>query len=160
MENGQIVRLSWAMVSQEDEEGAGSETVQALTENTMPHLDFYDPQTQFLVYHTQTAIYFDYGAGETRQTFRCDQTWGGRVMDTVDVRYQDGAVWFSDCDAEGGQGGRYYRYDVENRAVEELDGPFDPGPEPLEPADPARIFDRGMYQPTHTYSLWSNALVC
>ena len=160
VENGQIVRLSWAMVSQEDEEGAGSETVQALTENTMPHLDFYDPQTQFLVYHTQTAIYFDYGAGETRQTFRCDQTWGGRVMDTVDVRYQDGAVWFSDCDAEGGQGGRYYRYDVENRAVEELDGPFDPGPEPLEPADPARIFDRGMYQPTHTYSLWSNALVC
>ncbi len=160
VENGQIVRLSWAMVSQEDEEGAGSETVQALTENTMPHLDFYDPQTQFLVYHTQTALYFDYGAGETRQTFRCDQTWGGRVMDTVDVRYQDGAVWFSDCDAEGGQGGRYYRYDVENRAVEELDGPFDPGPEPLEPADPARIFDRGMYQPTHTYSLWSNALVC
>ncbi len=160
VENGQIVRLSWAMVSQEDEEGAGSETVQALTENTMPHLDFYDPETQFLVYHTQTSLYFNYGGSHTQETFRCDQTWGRRVLDRVDVRFFDGAVLFSDCAVEGGQEGRYYCYNVEERTVEELDGPFDPEPELLAPADPARIFDQGMYQPTHTYSLWSNALRC
>lgn len=135
-------------------------TAQALTENTMPHLDFYDPETQFLVYHTQTSLYFNYGGSHTQETFRCDQTWGRRVLDRVDVRFFDGAVLFSDCAVEGGQEGRYYCYNVEERTVEELDGPFDPEPELLAPADPARIFDQGMYQPTHTYSLWSNALRC
>ena len=135
-------------------------TAQALTENTMPHLDFYDPETQFLVYHTQTSLYFNYGGSHTQETFRCDQTWGRRVLDRVDVRFFDGAVLFSDCAVEGGQEGRYYCYNVEERTVEELDGPFDPEPELLAPADPARIFDQDMYQPTHTYSLWSNALRC
>ena len=132
-------------------------TAEPLTENTMPHLDFYDVETRFLVYHTRTGVYFNYGGSHTQETFRCNQTWGRRVMGTVDVRFREGAVYFSDCAAEGGGEARYYRYDVEERTVRELDGPFEPAPELLAPADPAGIFEKG---PSHTYSLWSNALVC
>lgn len=135
-----------------------------LTENTMPHLDFYDPETQFLVYHTQTGLYFNYGGSEAQErfrqeAFRCNRNEGERVMAAVDVRYHDGEVWFSDCATDGSEI-RYYTYDIAEHTIREQDGPFDPEPGLLAPADPKRIFEQGQYQPSHTYSLWSNALVC
>lgn len=155
VKDGAVKRLSWTLVSRTWEAAAPAEENTApLTENTMPHLDFYDPETRFLVYHTRTGVYFRYEDGG--EEFHVDTAQGERVVTTVDVRPSD-EVWFSDCFPDG-SGSRYYQYDVQQRSIQTLDGPFTPGPEPLRAADPDRIFDQGMYQPSHTYSLWSNAL--
>lgn len=132
-----------------------AEDARPLTENTMPHLDFYDSETRFLVYHTRTGLYFHYG--DSGEEFHVDTAQGERVMAAVDVRWNDGEVWFSDCFTNGDEIG-YYKYAIQGRSVQKLNKPFDPEPELLSPADPRRIFDQGMYQPSHTYSLWSNAL--
>lgn len=122
VKSGEITRLSWAMTS-------GNDTLytempvysQPLTENTMPTLDYYDPEREFLLYHTLDTAYFYYGDALVEE-YHADQSEGKRVIWRCDVSGDEQTVYLSDVfDDREGREERFYAWDIEKRELRAVD---------------------------------------
>ncbi|MCI9402607.1 MAG: peptidoglycan DD-metalloendopeptidase family protein [Oscillospiraceae bacterium] len=95
--------------------------VQHLTTNTMPTLDYYDPERGFLLYHTPETAYFYYEKERECIPFYPDQVNGSRVLGRCDVSEDGKLVYLSEVLREGGADERFCAWDIGEKRIIDLD---------------------------------------
>lgn len=86
-----------------------------LTERTMPTLDYYDPDREFLLYHTLDTAYFHYG--DAVEEFQAGE---GRVLWRCDVSGDEQTVYLSHVLAEGAREEKCCAWDIGTRTMGEV----------------------------------------
>ncbi len=154
VKNGEITRLSWALVDREGSLNPDDQTyLTPLTENTMPTLVYYDPARDFLLYHTVDTAYFHYG--DSWFSYRPDQSEGKRVLWRCDVSEDEQTVYLSDVfDDSTGREERFHTWDIAQRTLQEADAIPD-GIDNMTHVSPEELFYSGFMNGT---SLKSNVI--
>ncbi len=122
VKNGEITRLSWALVDRDDTPGGDAlfQREEALTENTMPTLVYYDPVREFLLYRTVDTAYFYYG--DALEEYHAPQSAGRRVLWRCDVSEDEKTVYLSHVyDDSEKRDERFYVWDIADRTLTEAD---------------------------------------
>ncbi len=127
--------------------------LQPLRSNTMPTLDYYDPEREFLLYHTLDTAYFYYR--DTVEEYHAGQAGGKRVLWRCDVSEDEQTVYLSDVFDDGeGRDERFYAWDIEKRELKAVDS-IPAGVDHMIHVAPEELFYSGFMNGT---SLKSNVL--
>lgn len=147
VKNGEVTRLSWAYVDREDELPPDDMArLTPLTENTMPTLVYYDPDRDFLLYHTLDTVCFHYG--DHHEEFRADQFRGRRVIWRCDVSEDESMVYLSDVfDDSENRDEHFYAWDIDAKTLTEMDA-IPPGVDNMTHPSPDELFYSGFQNGT------------